>query len=150
LCYYTAEMACPWFEPVSPGSSLAGASGAMLPLGDAWIGECAAGGRPDSHTVRSVCNLGYPAGRCPHFPSGAGPDAVRFVIRRDDGNQVSLYYAVERDHLPFAHGPLEYSRASGSVLGTLPDARLARQAAAYVQAYLRRKMAAARPLPASQ
>jgi hypothetical protein len=77
------------------------------------------------------CNLGYARGECPRFPQGDGPDAVRFTISGDDAAGVHVYYVMERNHLPFAHGSL------GEGAGA--DPTLARQAAAYVESYRRRK-----------
>ena len=52
---------------------------------------------------------------------------------------IGLYYVVERDHHPFAHGRLEYSLAAAAFLTAPESATLARQAQAYVESYLRRK-----------
>lgn len=115
----------------------------MLPLGGCWSGVCRAAPElplePDEALLRPVCNMGYARGRCVRFPARSGPDAVRFTVRADDGSSVRIYYVVERDHHPFAHGPLEYSRALGSLVEPPPDGNLGRQAQAYVNSYLRRK-----------
>jgi len=118
----------------------------MLPLGDLFGGECrATAGQPstpdDSHLHR-LCNLGYARGVCDRFPHGAGPDipdAVRFTISRDDGPLVHLYFVIERDHQPFAHGPLAYSTTEQSLVDNSAGDLLARQAEAYAGSYLRRK-----------
>jgi hypothetical protein len=120
-------MACPYFYPVEPrGGS------AMLPLGESWSGVCRATGgettHPEDAALRQWCNLGYARGQCPRFPSGDGGDAVRFTIAGHQGDTVSIYYVVERDHYPFAHGA-----------GFPQDETLRRQAEAYVDSYLRRK-----------
>jgi len=87
--------------------------------------------RPVEADESSCCNLGYARGRCPRFPSGEGPDAVRFTISDDsDPGNVRVYYVIERDHHPFAHGPLDLSAAAPL---------LARQGAAYLESYHRRK-----------
>ena len=65
---------------------------------------------------------------------------MRFTIAHDDATGVRLYYVMERDHHPFAHGPLEYSFEGG--FSPRPDALLERQALAYVESYRRRKEAA--------
>jgi hypothetical protein len=52
---------------------------------------------------------------------------------------IRIYYVVERDHYPFAHGRLEYSLAAAALVAPPEDATLARQAQAYVESYLRRK-----------
>jgi hypothetical protein len=136
-------MACPYFDPVRPRTKTP-APGAPLPLGDDWAGLCRAPGsqpaEPPAAAITTLCNLGYARGYCPRFPSGDdGPDAVRFTISRDDGYTVAVYYVVEHDHHPFAHGGLEYSRAKDAFLVPPPAENLLRQARAYVSSYLRRK-----------
>ena len=113
----------------------------MLPLGESWAGHCRAvpgGQQPDNSALRS-CNLGYARGTCPWFPSGDGPDAVRFTISRHDHDTVSISYVVERDHHPFAHGALACAVSSGQWSEPSADATLLRQAQAYLESYLRRK-----------
>jgi hypothetical protein len=139
-------MACPYFDPVRPRTIALGAPGAMLPLGDDWLGLCCATGQPwepDQTSLATLCNLGYARGSCPRFPEGDGPDAVRFTISRDDGRSVQVCYAIERDHHPFAHGGLEFSRAAAAFTAPPPAEILHRQARAYVTSYLRRKAEAA-------
>ncbi len=115
----------------------------MLPLGDAWEGVCRAvpdrPHRPAWELQHPGCNLGYARGRCPHFPESAGPDAVRFTIRGEAGSSVSVFYVLERDHHPFAYGPLEYSLDRAEFTTSPPDAIVKRQAGAYLESYLRRK-----------
>jgi hypothetical protein len=143
-------MACPYFDPVRPRTLATGAAGAMLPLGGDWVGLCRSTGgqiwEPDEASLTTLCNLGYARGSCPRFPADegdAGPDAVRFTIFRDDGRLVQVGYVVERDHYPFAHGGLEFSRAAAAFV-TAPETEiLHRQACAYVTSYLRRKGEAA-------
>ena len=141
-CYDTCEMACPYFyplpEPVPPLESL------PLPLGDAWPGLCHASGgvpvAPEAASLVSLCHLGYARGRCSHFPKDdAGPDAVRFGISADTGAALAIHYVLERDHHPFAHGPLSYSVATGRFVEAVPEDILMRQAEAYVESYLRRR-----------
>jgi hypothetical protein len=118
----------------------------MLPLGDAWVGTCHADAAetaaPDDAALHRLCNLGYARGICPRFPNADGPDAARFTIRQDDGASLRLYYVLERNHHPFAHGPMEFRLDQGALAaapaGTLTD----RQARAYAASYLRRKAAA--------
>ena len=93
---------------------------------------------PEPESLRSFCNFGYGRGR---FAADSritnSADAVRFTVSRDDGATVGIYYVMERDHHPFAHGPIEYSRASRSCE---PGAHgLQSLAEAYVASYLRRK-----------
>lgn len=136
-------MACPYFFPVERRSCATDIRDAMLPLGDSWAGLCRATPdrpTPDDAVLRPLCNLGYARGNCARFPAGDGPDAVRFTISRDAGDSIGIYYVVERDHHPFAHGRLDYSTASAT-LSDAPGDVLARQAAAYVESYRRRKTA---------
>src|SRR6185369_16454357 len=138
LCYYTSEMSCPYFYPVQARAQ--GGENARLPLGDSWAGVCRAvperHWQPDEAVMRPLCNLGYARGSCPRFPEPDGPDAVRFTISSDDGGSVRIYYVVERDHRPYAHGPLEYSRAAGAFACPPANENLTRQAAAYLESYL--------------
>ena len=136
-------MACPYFFPVEPRTAGSNPQHAMLPLGASWTGSCQAvpdaSWQPDDTTLRSLCNLGYARGNCSRFPCDDGPDAVRFTISRDDGRSLRIYYVVERDHHPFAHGPLDYSLAGQRFADPPPGETMGRQARAYVESYLRRK-----------
>jgi hypothetical protein len=118
----------------------------MLPLGGHWAGDCRAvpefKSQPDAATLRGLCNLGYARGACSRFPDGDGPDAVRFTISGDDGATLRLYYVVEQNHHPFAHGPLTYSRILAAFANPPADQALCGQALAYVASYLRRKSGA--------
>ena len=135
-------MACPCFYPVERMPQPAGKKAPPMPLGDAWRGVCRATPEgewlPDAGTTRQLCNFGYAGEKCPRFPCG-GPDAVRFAISHDQDELIRIYWVVEKDHLPFAHGPLEYSRVEGAFQPPHPDACIAQQAQAYVSSYLRRK-----------
>ena len=115
----------------------------MLPLGDWWKGVChAMPGAPQEaggSWCDTTCNLGYARGECARFPEGEGPDAVRFTISSHENATVGIYYALERDHHPFAHGRLEYSTTARAFATPPETATLARQAEAYVESYLRRK-----------
>jgi hypothetical protein len=119
-----------------------------MPLGDAWSGVCRAapGGDwlPDPNTLQQLCNFGYARGKCGCVPSDV-PDAVRFGVSHDRDGLIRIYWVMEKDHLPFAHGPLEYSRADAGFLAAHPDARVTQQAQAYVSSYLRRKEVSGRP-----
>jgi len=125
----------------------------MLPLGGAWAGVCRAipgdAWQPEAADQERRCNIGYARGLCSRFPDDAGPDAIRFTVSRDDGATLRLYYVVERDHHPFAHGPLEYSCSAIAVAGDRSDL-LNAQAEAYAASYLRRKSEASGGAPASR
>jgi hypothetical protein len=72
-------------------------------------------------------------------------DAVRFCISHDHDGLIRIYWVMEKDHLPFAHGPLEYSRAKSGFLAAHPDVRVTQQARAYISSYLRRIEDSGRP-----
>lgn len=141
-------MACPYFCPTFPEAAATGAETAMLPLGDAFAGTCRSlpvqPWQPDPAMARPLCNLGYARGRCDRFPDDAGPDAVRFTVRRDEGAILHLYYVLERDHHPYAHGPLDFAPAT-AVFTVPPESPLLdQQARAYIASYLRHKAQAGR------
>ena len=131
-------MACPYFFPVE----MRGGS-ATLPLGEVWTGWCRAvegePWRPEDAALRQCCNLGYARRSCARFPAGNAADAVRFAISSHVGDRLSIYYVVERDHHPVAHGALECSTATGEWSEAPAEETLRRQAQAYVESYLRRK-----------
>jgi hypothetical protein len=140
LCYYTSEVSCPYFYPVHAKSQDTAPPG-VLPLGGLWSGFCRAvpGQASPLEDARRVCHLGYARGECSRFPvEDPGADAVRFTIARDTGRSVSLYYVLERNHHPWAHGSLEYSRATACFVQPPPGEIVSRQAEAYVESYLRR------------
>jgi hypothetical protein len=64
---------------------------------------------------------------------------VRFAISHDQDGLIRIYWVMEKSHLPFAQGPLEYSRVDGCFKTAHPDTRIAQQAQAYLSSYLRRK-----------
>jgi len=135
-------MACPFFYP---GEPLASAPGELLPLGDAYDGECrapaavAAKSAPAPDIIRELCNLGYARGRCPHFDGVHPSDANRFAVSADSGGRVVIQFVEERDHRPGRHGSLEYDPASAGFSTAGLEPTLDRQARAYLRAYLRRK-----------
>ena len=135
-------MSCPYFYPTEPRARVSAAHDAMLPLGDAWAGVCRATpdrpSAPEDAAIRPLCNLGYARHTCARFPSGDGPDAVRFTIASDDGASIGVSYVVERDYHPFVHGRLEYSATTGVFLERPAGELLERQAHAYVESYRRR------------
>jgi hypothetical protein len=83
------------------------------------------------------CNMGYSAGKCPCFPAGSA-DSVRFAIASDTGAALQLHWVRERDHLPTAHGRVEYRRDTRQFFPPLESETLAAQARAYVTSYLKR------------
>lgn len=138
-------MSCPYFYPVQPRAG-ADPRAAMLPLGNRWTGLCRAVAgencQPDEAQLYPLCHFGYARGVCDRFPANdPGADAVRFTIRADDGRTLHLYYVLERDHHPLAHGPLEYSLSAASFAHEPADPIVRRQAEAYVASYLKSKAA---------
>ena len=142
MCYYTSQVACPYFHAVKPRTQTDSSRSAMLPLGDAWDGVCHANGEapwePDEQTLQSCCNLGYARGCCARFPAADGPDAARFTIAADSGESLRVYYVLERNHHPWSHGPLEFSRSGESAEAHSADEATVNLARAYVTSYLRR------------
>jgi hypothetical protein len=141
-------MACPYFHAVKPRGQTDNSRSAMLPLGDAWDGLCGANPdgpwEPDEITLLSICNMGYARGCCPRFPPGDGPDAARFTIAADTPETLRVYYVLERDHHPWSHGPLEFSRDGAPFAGTTAAESTLQLARAYVESYLRRISEASR------
>ncbi len=141
-------MACPYFYPVERMPQATGKKTPPMPLGDAWSGQCRAAPpdewSPDPHTVQQLCNFGYAREKCARVP-GDGPDAVRFGVAQDRDGLVRIYWVMEKNHLPFAHGPLEYSRADADFRNLPADACAARQARAYIGSYFRRTGEPGRP-----
>jgi hypothetical protein len=135
-------MACPYFQALKPRLQRDNLRAAMLPLGDAWDGVCLAipdsPSEPEETTLLSCCNMGYARGCCARFPEGDGPDAARFTIAGDNPQGIRVYYVLERDHHPWSHGPLEFSRASDAFIGPSTSEAPMRLARAYVDSYLRR------------
>jgi len=140
-------MSCPYFDPVTPRSPGDPAT-SMLPLGDRWAGACLAipaePYSPDEPSLATLCNLGYARESCSRFPRAEGPDAVRFTVAAASPEAVDLYYVIERDHHPFAHGPLTYRLPDGPFTPAPASETLAAQARAYIASFLHRKQAAAR------
>jgi len=83
--------------------------------------------------------MGYARSRCSRFPEVSGPDAVRFTVVRDTERMVVVSFAVEKNHLPYAQGLLEYSRAEQSFVVSHPNRLIEQQARAYLAGYLRVK-----------
>lgn len=135
-------MACPYFQALRPRSQTDSSRSAMLPLGDVWDGVCRV--NPDSpwepgeFALLSYCNMGYARGCCERFPAGDGPDAARFTIAAAGPETLRVYYVLERDHHPWSHGPLEFSRAGAPVEGQSASESTLGLARAYVLSYLRR------------
>ena len=135
-------MACPYFCPSEPLPWSKWPGKLRPPLGDLYRGKCHAATEPFLPSERLLvdcCNLGYARTECSRFPSGDGPDAVRFGLSADDGRTVVVAYVVEHVYLPLRHGTLRYLRATKSWSDLNVDGLLARQAEAYLASYLRSK-----------
>jgi hypothetical protein len=127
---------------------------ARLPLGGGWSGHCTAPGHegesPAQHILEALCNLGY-ASSCSWAPPERAWDAVRFAVsaRSDsvahesgknagaDGpaRVLRLRYVCERNHLPVAHGDLEFDLTRSAWLRRHDDARLQKMAECFLDAY---------------
>ena len=117
-------MACPYFRPRGPLPWSKWPGKLRPPLGDLYGGECRARGQPFSPSEQllvNCCNMGYAGAECSRFPSGEGPEAVRFGVTGDDGRTVEIAYVVERGHLPIRHGKLRYCRDSSTWSGLNVD-----------------------------
>jgi hypothetical protein len=113
----------------------------LRPLRNFWSGICHADAaqpfeQSDERLLSECCNMGYARGKCSRFPEVSGPDAVRFTVARDAERMIFLSFAVEKNHLPYAQGVLEYSRAEQSFVVTHPDRLIEQQARAYLASYL--------------
>lgn len=118
-----------------------------MPLGGTFTGTCHADPQqpvpPDESALHRLCNIGYARGVCPRFPAAdPGPDAARFTLSSDDGATLRMYYVLERDHQPFAHGRLEFTIREQTFADAPRGDLTARQAAAYAASYLERRSAA--------
>lgn len=133
-------MACPYFYPVSRLEE-AWAVPPRLPLGDAYTGECRARtspSQPQDNVIRGCCNSGYARGTCDLFPHDARADAVRFTVASDLAHEIRVQYIFEKACWPLEHGEMRYSAAHDSFAPLLLDEITARQAAVFMQSYLRR------------
>ena len=136
-------MACPYFCPTDPLPASAWPSNLRPPLGEPYAGVCRVREgedfRPGEDFLIDVCNLGYPALTCTRFPGELGPDAVRFSVMADDDRVVQVAYVIEKGHAVYANGRLEYDRGTNVWSGGKVQPLLQRQAAAYLNSYLRYK-----------
>lgn len=128
-------MACPLFIPSSALGDLVTVS---APLGDLYSGRCAASSdaeiEPD--TLRRCCNLGYARRHCERAAQ-ADPDAVRVMVRADDGCNVQVAWAIERDHHPVAVGVESVEVVAGEAIPTGDETALAAQIRACAISYAR-------------
>jgi hypothetical protein len=136
-------VACPYFYPTERLEQKLWPHPARLPLGGGFFGVCRARPgeefRPGEAALRDWCSLGYARTECGRFPSGSGPDAVRFAVAGDDGAVVRIQYVVEQGHLPLEHGLLEFDRSRAAYRRPPCEAVLARQAQVYAENYVHRR-----------
>ena|SRR5271167_3405047 len=133
-------MACPYFYPLARFENSTWAVPPRLPLGDPFSGECRVSGsafQPEETQMRKVCNVGYGRGCCDRFPPSSATDAVRFHVSKDSGKLIRIQYIFEKDCWPKEHGFLEYANAT--IRSGPADEILRKQAAAFLESYLRRR-----------
>ena len=134
-------MACPYFYPGERLADSAWLVPPRLPLMDPYAGECRANceaHRPDDELLRQACNPGYGRERCGRFPADARADAVRFHVAEDRSDLIRIQWVYEKDCWPVEHGLLEYSLATRGFLGEPGNDLLQRQAAVFVEGWIRR------------
>ena len=140
-------MACPFFVPVRRADDIAFPHPSRLPLGGSWRGVCSAPGHeqatPSDGELKS-CNLGY-AKSCSRLPKDRACDAVRFAVRNDSGETISLQFVFEADYLPAALGLLEYDRLLKIWISPHPEPRTQRLAECFLQSYLERSSSPSDP-----
>lgn len=132
-------MACPLFIPSSPLGDLVTIA---APLGDLYAGHCAADPTAglDGDRLRRHCNFGYARTFCERAAQ-ADADAVRVLVRGDNGHAVEVAWAMERDHHPVAVGIEMVGVVTGE---TSPERRispLAAQVRACAESYIRQTQA---------
>jgi hypothetical protein len=128
-------MACPLFIPSSPLGDLMTTS---APLGDVYAGRCAADplAEMEPDTLRRYCNRGYARGCCDRAAQ-SDSDAVRVLVRADNGRVVEIAWAIERDHHPVAVGIEMVEIAAGGITPPGSLMPLAAQVRACAEAYAR-------------
>ena len=95
--------------------------------------------QPDEDRLRKFCNLGYGSGSCDRFPSDSNCDAARFHVAKDAGQLIHIQYIFEKSCWPLRQGSLEYSVNSNRFSLSCSEEIVERQAAAFVESYLRRR-----------
>ncbi|HVW09992.1 MAG TPA: hypothetical protein VHC90_15490 [Bryobacteraceae bacterium] len=128
-------MACPLFIPSAPLGDLVKIS---PPLGDVYNGRCAAApsAEIEADTLRQCCNLGYARRHCERAAQ-AEADAVRVLVRADNGRVIEVAWAIERDHHPVAVGVEKVEIISGETALPAGQTTFAAQVRACAQAYAR-------------
>lgn len=62
-------------------------------------------------------------------------DAVRFAVTSEHESRICLAYVCEKDHLPSAHGRLEYSVIQSRWLSSHPDLRIQKMAECFLESW---------------
>jgi hypothetical protein len=137
-------MACPYFMPTQRCEAELWPFRRRLPLGDGWLGYCAAPGyagvQPSEEELKEGCNLGY-ALKCARLPQERVSDAVRFSVARDQDGKLQLCYVFELAHRPGQRGSLEYDCALGRWLSQHSEARVQHMAECFLGSYLSKRAA---------
>ena len=133
-------LACPFFFPTERAHDIALPHPARLPLGAAWRGVCQARSEqsaPNSQELQA-CNLGY-AHSCARLPEKRVCDAVRFGVVTESIGRVAIQFVLESQHLPVAHGRLEYDRLGQMSASVHPEPRVQHMAECFLRSYLERR-----------
>jgi len=137
-------MACPYFFPTDRLAESVWPRHPRLPLGDPYRGVCRADPMrerlPGVETLRECCNMGGASRRCSHFPREGGPDALRYSVINDDGGVIRIFYVAERENLSVENGTVEFETETGLLRNGHTGETLQKQARAYVESYMRRKL----------
>jgi hypothetical protein len=128
-------VACPYFVPIAPHPRDLWPRRRNLPLGDGFLGRCAAdpAGACDDEMLRSACNLGY--ANCARLPAEREFDAVRFVVRLESPAVARMQLCAEREHRPAYCCELRYDLSSGKWMHP-PELRFKSLSCAAVTAFL--------------
>jgi hypothetical protein len=135
-------VACPYFMPTERSIEGAWIHPARLPLGSGWEGHCTAPGHegvtPEPERLQQECSMGY-ASSCPRLPADRASDAVRFSVASENEARVLVTYACERNHLPAAHGNLEFRLHDRQCANSHSDPRIQKMAECFLESWLRKK-----------
>jgi hypothetical protein len=127
-------MACPLFIPsFSPGNLVT-----IAAPGDLCEGWCAAdpSASLDPDMLRRHCNPGYARRHCERAAQ-ADADAVRVLVRGDNGRAVEVAWSIERNHHPVAVGVETVEIVPGETAPAGSLTALAAQVRACAEAYAR-------------
>ena len=124
--------------PIGRSSEGAWTHPGRLPLGSGWVGHCTAPGHegviPEPDRLQQDCTLGY-ASNCTYLPAQREADAIRFAVSSESETHVMVTYACERNHLPAAHGNLEYRIHDARWASLHPDPRIQKMAECFLESW---------------